>query len=84
MSSINMPIDGLACGATSTHIYVNTKNGLNTHEQYLVDLSESTFNHIDKLLSIIDHSLYRSKMGTEELQHPPPQGLCYNNNNIYS
>lgn len=75
MTSINVPIDGLACGATSTHIYINTKMGLNTHEQYMVDLSESTFNHIDKLLSIIDHSLYRGKMGTEELRHPPPQGI---------
>lgn len=75
----NIHIKGLVCGATSTIIFSNSpKMGLCTQEQYIVDLSETTFTYLDKLLTIVSYSGNVAKTGANtasEIRPPPSQEL---------
>lgn len=79
MALPNINIKGLVCGATSTIVFSNSpKMGLCTQEQYIVDLSETTFTYLDKLLTSVSYGSNTVKSGTitaNEIRPPPSQEM---------
>lgn len=68
-------VKGLITGSTSTIVFCNSsKVVLRSREQYIVDLSETTFSFLDKLLNTICYSCDTSKpsMTASTALRPPP------------
>lgn len=64
---------GLACGTTSTIVFSNLpKMGLRMQEQYIVDLSETTFAYLDKLLTTVSYICNTNKAQQIGDVRPPP------------
>lgn len=77
----NASLKGLVCGTTSTIVFSHSpRMGLCTQEQYIVDLAETTFTYLDKLLSTVSYTIGNATKASAthssgDLRPPPSQEM---------